>query len=91
MKKAELITAIADKTNGTKADIEATLNALGLVVLENVKESNITIPNLGAFKLRTNKAKDGINMQTKEKVRYEQSYGVAFKQSAPAKKAINGK
>ncbi len=89
MKKAELVSAIAGKTEVTKTDIEKVLSALGDVIVENVKEGDIAIPNLGTFKLRTNKAKDGINPATKEKIKIKQSFGVAFKQSAPTKRKIN--
>ena len=90
MKKAELISAIAEKTNLTKTDINTVLCAFGEVVTANVKDGNIVVPNLGTFKLRTNKARDGINPATKEAIKIEQSFGLAFKQSTKTKGVLNG-
>ena len=90
MKKAELISAIAEKTNLTKTDIDTVLGAFGEVVTANVKDGNIVVPNLGTFKLRTNKARKGHNPKTKETIQIEQSFGLAFKQSTKTKGLLNG-
>lgn len=90
MKKAKLISAIAEKSNESKATVEAVLTSLADVVVENVKDGDISIPKFGTFKQRINKAREGINPATKEKIQIKESCGLAFKQSSKVKEILNG-
>ena len=69
MNKSDLIAAIAAKTECTKKDAEATLNAFVDVVTEAlVKGDKVQLVGFGSFEVRKRAARKGRNPQTKEEI-----------------------
>ena len=65
MKKAELIAALAEKTELTKADVERCLDTLATVVTEALKaDDEVKLSGLGTFKAAKRAARKGKNPQT---------------------------
>ena len=70
MKKTELIEAIAQKADVPKSQAQKYFDAFEQVVTDALKEGNeVQITGFGKFYVREQKARDGRNPQTGEKMR----------------------
>jgi DNA-binding protein HU-beta len=92
MNKNELIQAISEKTDSTKAQAERTVLALLEVISETLqKGESITLPGFGTFEVRDRGERTGRNPKTGEELKIAASKVPAFKPGAPLKAAVNGK
>lgn len=91
MNKNELIEAIADKTDSSKAEAERAVRALQEVISETLqKGESITLPGFGTFEVRERGERTGRNPKTGEKLKIAASKVAAFKPGATLKAAVNG-
>jgi len=89
MTKPELIAKIAEKTNLSKKQAAAALDALTSTITEALKaEGKQTIPALGTFELRERTARTGKNPRTGEKVEIAAKKIPAFKPAKALKDAV---
>jgi len=89
MNKAELIEAIQDKLDGSKADAVAALEAVTESIVTGVKRDEaVQIIGFGTFKISKRAARDGRNPQTGEKIKIAASKSVKFSPSASLKKGL---
>ena len=89
MKKAELVAAVAAKANITKKDADAALAALAAVVAETLKAGDeVTVANLGSFKVKERAAREGVNPATGAKITIAASKAPAFKAAKAFKDAV---
>ena len=86
MNKSEFIRAIAEKGGFTIKDAEVAYGAFVETVQETLKKGeSIALVGFGTFEVRSKAAREGINPQTKEKVRIAASkspvlkFGKAYK------------
>ena len=69
MNKAELVTAIAEKTGVTKKDADAMLKAfVDTIEEELVKGEKVQLIGFGTFEIRERKERNGRNPQKPEEV-----------------------
>ena len=88
MTKAELIDAVAEKANVTKADAERTVAAFfEVVVSTTTKGEKVAWPGFGSFSTTSRKARTGRNPQTGEVIKIKASKNVSFK-AGQALKAV---
>lgn len=80
MNKTELINAIAEKANLTKADAKNALDAC-LETISNALEANdkVALLGFGTFAVAEKCARTGINPKTKEKIEIPARKAVKFK------------
>ena len=91
MNKAELVTAIAEKTSLTKKDAEAALKAVLDVVEEAlVAGDKVQLVGFGTFETRERSARTGKNPRTGETIEIAASKVPAFKPGKALKDSING-
>ena len=91
MNKQELITKIAEKSNLSKKDAAAALDALTSTITEALKaEGKLAIPSLGTFEVKERAARNGRNPQTGEKVEISAKKNPAFKPAKALKEAGEG-
>jgi DNA-binding protein HU-beta len=89
MTKAELISAIAEKTELSKKDSEKALNAAVAVITDTLaKGDKIQLVGFGTFEIRERKAREGINPQTKKKIKIAATKVPAFKAGRQLKDAV---
>ena len=89
MTKAELISAIAEKTELSKKDSEKALNATVAAITETLaKGDKIQLVGFGTFETRERKAREGINPQTKKKIKIPATKVPAFKAGRQLKDAV---
>ncbi len=89
MTKAELVTKVAEKADLTKKDAEKAINA----VVDSIKETlangeKIQLVGFGTFEVRERAAREGINPQTKKKIKIPASKVPAFKAGSALKDAV---
>ncbi len=90
MNKTELIAAIADKTDVSKKDTEATLKAFVDVVTAALKKDDkVQIVGFGTFEVAKRAARTGRNPQTGKSMKIKASKSPKFKAGKALKDALN--
>ncbi len=90
MNKSELVSAVAAKTDFTKADTERALKAFMETITETLKEGDqVTLIGFGTFLVRERKARTGRNPRTGETIQIKAANNPAFKAGKALKDAVN--
>ncbi len=90
MNKAELVAAIAEKSELSKKDAEKALKAFTEVVTEELKKGNkVQLVGFGTFEVAKRAAREGRNPQTGETMKIAASVAPKFKAGAALKNEIN--
>ena len=90
MNKAELVAALAAKTNTTKKAAEESLDALVEVVTEELKEGGkVQLVGFGSLDVKKRAARKGRNPQTGEEIKIPASKAPVFKAGKALKDAVN--
>lgn len=90
MNKAELVAAIAEKSELSKKDSEKALKAFTDVVAEELKKGNkIQLVGFGTFEVASRAAREGRNPQTGETMKIAASKSPKFKAGKALKDEIN--
>ncbi len=90
MTKTELISAVAEKTEFTKKNAEAAVNAVVAAITEAlISGEKVSIVGFGTFEVRDRKEKKVLNPQTKEIMIAPASKAPAFKAGQALKSAVN--
>ena len=91
MNKAELIAAIAEQANLTKADAGRALDGLTHAIENTLKAGeSVTLVGFGSFEVRARAERSGRNPQTGEAITIAASKTPAFKPGKSLKDAVNG-
>ena len=89
MNKTELVEEIAQRTDSSKAEAQRYVDTLEKVVTEALKDGEETqITGFGKFYVREQKAREGINPQTKERMHIPAQKVPAFSAGEGFKEAI---
>jgi DNA-binding protein HU-beta len=90
MNKTDLINAIADKAELTKADAGRALEAFFEVVQKSLKKGeDVSVVGFGTFTVRKRAARTGRNPRTNETIKIKASKVPAFKAGKTLKDALN--
>ena len=90
MNKGELVEAIADETDMSKAGAEAVLNAFVSSVTGALKRGDkVTLTGFGTFSISNRAARMGRNPQTGEAIQVKASKVPKSKAGAGLKEAVN--
>ena len=89
MNKAELISAVAEKSELTKKDAEKAVNALVSVITETLaKNEKVQLVGFGTFEVRERAERKGRNPQTKEEIIIPASKAPVFKAGKALKESV---
>lgn len=89
MNKADLISAVAEKSELTKKDAEKAVNAFVSVVTEALAaEEKVQLVGFGTFEVRDRKERKGRNPQTKEEITIPASKAPVFKAGKALKDSV---
>ena len=87
--KAELIERVAEKTNLTKKEVTATVDALCELIQEALQNGEkVQVIGFGNFEVRDRAARKGRNPQTGEEIEIAASKVPAFKPGKALKDAV---
>lgn len=90
MNKSELIDAVANAADMTKADATKAIDAFVSVVGETLKEGDqITLVGFGTFLVRRREARSGRNPRTGDTIQIAASNVPSFKAGKALKDAVN--
>lgn len=90
MKKSDVITAIADAADLSKADAGRALDAFLTVVTKALKTGDsVTLTGFGTFAVRKRAARQGRNPQTGATIKIKASKNPGFKAGKALKDAVN--
>ena len=90
MNKSELIDAIAEAAEMTKADAGRALDAVVSVVTKALKKGDsVTLVGFGTFEVRKRGARTGRNPRTGEEIKIKAANNPAFKAGKALKDAVN--
>lgn len=90
MNKTELVAAMAEQTNLSKKDAEATLKAFIDVVSEELKKGEkVQLVGFGTFEVSERAAREGRNPQTGETMEIKASKTPKFKAGKALKDMMN--
>lgn len=90
MKKTEIMSALAEKTGLTKADVEKVYNATFELIKEELSKGNeMSVAGFGKFKITERAAREGRNPQTGETIKIAASKSIGFKASKELKETVN--
>ncbi len=90
MNKTELIDAVAERTNMSKADAARAVDAVLETVTETLKRGDsVTLVGFGTFEVRERAARTGRNPRTGETIEIKASRAPAFKAGKALKDAVN--
>ena len=90
MNKAELVAAMAEKTELSKKDAEAALKAFTDVVAEELKkDGKVQLVGFGTFEVSKRAAREGRNPQTGKEMKIAASKAPKFKAGKALKDMIN--
>jgi DNA-binding protein HU-beta len=91
MKKDEIVEAVAEAADISKAEAERALGAVIATVTEQVAAGNkIQLPGLGTFEPRERSAREGRNPQTGETIQIAATTVPGFKPATAFKQAVSG-
>lgn len=91
MNRKELIEALADKTESTKADAERAVAGLIDIISATLKKGDsLTLVGFGTFEVRKRAARTGRNPKTGEAIKIKAAKVPAFKAGATLKATVNG-
>ena len=89
MNKTELVNAIAEKAEISKADAKKAVDAFVSTVTDALKEGDkIALVGFGTFSVNERPAREGINPATKEKIQIEAKKVAKFKAGAELNGAL---
>jgi DNA-binding protein HU-beta len=89
MTKAELISAVAEKSGMTKKDSDAAVTAMIDAITEAlVQNDKVALVGFGTFEVKTRAARQGINPRTKEAITIPESKLPTFKAGKLLKEAV---
>ncbi|MBQ8348623.1 MAG: HU family DNA-binding protein [Clostridiales bacterium] len=90
MTKTELISSVAEKTDLTKKNAEAVVNAVIATITDAlVNGDKVSIVGFGTFEVRDRKEKQVLNPQTHQMMTAPASKAPAFKAGQALKNAVN--
>lgn len=90
MNKTELIDAVADSADLSKADATRAVDAVVDNITETLRKGDsVTLVGFGTFEVRERAARTGRNPQTGETIQIKASKAPAFKAGKAFKDAVN--
>ncbi len=90
MNKAELVTAVAEKTGMSKKDSERAVNAAFDTITEALAAGDkVQLVGFGAFEVKERGARIGRNPKTKEEIEIPASRVASFKVGKALKEAVS--
>jgi DNA-binding protein HU-beta len=90
MNKAELTSAVAEKTGLTKKSSDEAITAVFDIISDALKsEDKVQLVGFGSFEVKRREARVGRNPKTKEQINIPASKSPVFKAGKALKEAVN--
>ena len=91
MQKTDFIKAVAEKTSVSQKETKLVVDAALQVIEEALKRGEkVTLTGFGTFEVRERQARDGVNPQTRAKIKIPATKTPGFSASSTLKEAVKG-
>jgi DNA-binding protein HU-beta len=91
MQKTDFIKAVAEKTSVSQKETKTVVDAALQVIEEALKRGEkVTLTGFGTFEVRERQARDGVNPQTRAKIKIPATKTPGFSASSTLKEAVKG-
>jgi DNA-binding protein HU-beta len=91
MQKTDFIKAVAEKTGISQKETKQVIDAALTVVEEALKRGEkVTLTGFGTFEVRERQAREGVNPQTRAKIKIPATKTPGFSASSTLKEAVKG-
>ena len=91
MTKSDLINIVAKKTGVSKMQAEKAINSFIESLTDGLREEKLVkITGLGSFRVRTRRAREGIDPKTRRRVHLGESMTIGFRPSRLLRERIEG-
>lgn len=91
MQKTDFIKAVAEKTGISQKETKQVIDAALAVVEEALKRGEkVTLTGFGTFEVRERQAREGVNPQTRAKIKIPATKTPGFSASSTLKEAVKG-
>jgi DNA-binding protein HU-beta len=91
MQKTDFIKAVAEKTGVSQKETKLVIDSALQVIEEALKSGQkVTLTGFGTFEVRERQARDGVNPQTREKIKIPATKTPGFSASSTLKDAVKG-
>ncbi len=89
MQKTDFIKAVAEKTGVSQKETKQVIDAALAVIEEALKRGEkVTLTGFGTFEVRERQARDGVNPQTRAKIKIPATKTPGFSASSTLKDAV---
>lgn len=91
MQKTEFIKAVAERTGISQKETKLVVDAALDVIAEALKDGHkVTLTGFGTFEVRQRQEREGVNPQTREKIKIPATKTPGFSASSTLKDAVKG-
>jgi DNA-binding protein HU-beta len=91
MQKTDFIKAVAERTGVSQKETKQVVDAALDVITESLKKGEkVTLTGFGTFEVRHRQAREGVNPQTRAKIKIAATNTPGFSASSTLKEAVKG-
>ena len=91
MQKTDFIKAVAERTGVSQKETKQVVDAALDVITESLKKGEkVTLTGFGTFEVRHRQAREGVNPQTRAKIKIAETNTPGFSASSTLKEAVKG-
>ena len=91
MQKTEFIRAVAEKAGISQKEAKSAIDAALEVITETLKKGEkVTLTGFGTFEVRQRQEREGVNPQTRAKIKIPATKTPGFSASSTLKEAVKG-
>ncbi len=91
MQKTDFIKAVAEKTGVSQKETKQVIDAALDVIAETLaRGEKVTLTGFGTFEVRSRQAREGVNPQTRAKIKIPATKTPGFSASSTLKDAVKG-
>jgi DNA-binding protein HU-beta len=91
MQKTDFIKAVAERTGMSQKETKLTVDAALDVITEALKDGQkVTLTGFGTFEVRQRQEREGVNPQTRAKIKIPATKTPGFSASSTLKEAVKG-
>jgi DNA-binding protein HU-beta len=91
MQKTDFVKSVADRSNVSQKEAKQVIDAALDIITESLKGGEkVTLTGFGTFEVRQRQEREGVNPQTRQKIKIAATKTPGFSASSTLKEAVKG-
>ena len=91
MQKTDVVKSVADRANVSQKEAKQVIDAALDIITESLKGGEkVTLTGFGTFEVRQRQEREGVNPQTRQKIKIAATKTPGFSASSTLKEAVKG-